>query len=113
MVAYLDTETLGEKWLATNISQIEIADLDTKVTRQITHVPAMYYTVAMNGKYLAWGEGSSTLFLCDLEKGGYINSSGHVIPAGAADAGVDSGPDASHDASLDANADSGHDACAG
>ncbi|MCP4600293.1 MAG: hypothetical protein GY847_07135, partial [Proteobacteria bacterium] len=88
-----DTETLGTKWFGDNISQIEIGDLETGVTRQITELPSVYWGTAIEGKYLAWAAGQS-LWLCDLEKGGYIDADGHVIPATPdTDAGTDAGKD--------------------
>ncbi|MCP4602574.1 MAG: hypothetical protein GY847_19000, partial [Proteobacteria bacterium] len=52
IAAYLDTETLGTKWFGDNISQIEIGDLETGVTRQITELPSVYWGTAIEGKYL-------------------------------------------------------------
>ena len=104
VVAYIDTEALGTNWWADPVGHVEIADLSTSETRQVTQVPYGYYTITMHGKYLAYIAGSSTLILCDLEEGGFIDGEGHVIPEGGLpDAGVDGGAaDAGADASIDA-----------
>jgi hypothetical protein len=93
VVAYTDTEELGHKWFVDQTAHVEIADLETKETRQITNIASKYWGVSQHDKYLAYGMGSRTIVLCDLEQGGYIDSSGHVIPEGdiAKDGGVDGG----------------------
>jgi hypothetical protein len=90
VVAYCDTENLGHDWFADQKAHVEIADTETKVTRQITNIASAYWGVARHDKYLAYGMGERTIMLCDLEKGGYIDSSGHVIPEST---GVDGGMD--------------------
>ncbi len=89
VVAYLDTETLGHKWFSNNTSQVEIGDIEIGMTRQITTEPGEYYSVALNGKNLAFTRGANELYLCDLERGGYIDTTGHVIPRGVDDIPVD------------------------
>ena len=72
-------------------------DLDTHATRQVTNVAFGYFGIARHDKYLAYLAGDTTLILCDLEAGGFIDASGHVCPESgcpAPDAGVDGGIDA-------------------
>lgn len=86
-VVYLDTSTLGETWFnAGSKSQVEIMDLETKVTRQITLSPERYYGPGLVGKYLTFGAqaGGDKVVLCDLEAGGFIDEHGNVIPEGGA-----------------------------
>jgi hypothetical protein len=93
VLAYLDTEELALHWLSDPFAHVEIFDLETKVTRRITNLPEIYYTVTVNGKHLAWGAGDQTIIICDLEAGGFIDQSGHVIPEGANLDGGTAGPD--------------------
>ena len=50
--------------------------------------------MALSGKYLILVAGSSvsgTIYQCDMEACGFIDSAGHVIPDDPLDAGVDGG----------------------
>ena len=94
LVTYIDSQAAGEGWIANNLSQIKIIDRDTLEIRIITPYVDHQYNLAIWDKWLAfnnvgiWGD---VLILCDLEAGGFIDTSGHVIPAGSSDAGVDGG----------------------
>lgn len=94
VAAYADTETLAHNWFADPTSQIELYDLDTGLTRQVTSLAAEYYGLARHEKYLAYLLGDDNLILCDLEAGGFIGADGHVCPESGCtspDAGVDGG----------------------
>jgi hypothetical protein len=94
VMAYADTETLAHTWFSDPTAQIELYDLDTHVTRQLTEVAAEYYGLARHDKYLGYLLGDDWLILCDLEAGGFIDSSGHVCPESGCpepDGGVDGG----------------------
>ena len=95
IVAYLDTEELKSYYYQNGMkAHVEIQDLETHLTRQITIVDDNYFGIAVSGKYLVFGVhiGNDVLVVCDLEAGGFIDKAGHVMPEGAIpDAGADGG----------------------
>lgn len=97
VLMYFDTQEFAHNWWDDQTTHVELYDLQTGTTRQLTEEPYFYRTPAIEGKWLAYGGGSGTIFLCDLEAGGFIDSSGHLIPegyvpdGGVMDAGVDAG----------------------
>jgi hypothetical protein len=101
LIVYSDTERLNANfWAIGGIGYVEIQDLQTKETREITMQADHFGSMGLSGKYLAMMKSSGmlrSLYICDLEAGGFIDSSGHVIPHGAVpdggvgDAGTDSG----------------------
>ena len=92
VAAYADTETLAHDWFADQTVQIELYDLDTHITRQVTDIAFEYFGIARHDKYLAYLAGDDVLILCDLETGGFIDSTGHVcLEGGCADAGMEGG----------------------
>jgi hypothetical protein len=98
VAAYGDTEALGAPLADTNVSHLEIKDLETALTRQISILPGNYWQLAISGHYLAFIRGNPTkeLFVCDLLEGGFMDADGHVCPLEGCpgpDAGPDAGPD--------------------
>jgi hypothetical protein len=96
VLAYEDTEELAHNWFEDQTSYLELYDLDTGVTRKLTDVAFGYTGIARHDKYFAYNAGD-LLILCDLEAGGFIDSTGHVCPEGGCpelDGGVDGGADA-------------------
>jgi hypothetical protein len=93
VLAYFDTQELAHDWFEDQTSNVEIYDLDTGVTRKLTDVAFAYSALARHDRYLGYKAGD-TLILCDLEAGGFIDSSGHVCPESGCpepDGGVDGG----------------------
>ena len=93
VLGYADTEELAHNWFADQTAHVELYDLDTGLTRNLTEVPAEYSGFARHDKYMAYQYGD-TLILCDLEAGGFIDATGHLCPESGcrdADAGVDGG----------------------
>jgi hypothetical protein len=98
VVAYLDTEELASSYYTNGgNAHIEIKDLETSVTRQLTSVAGDWGPLAISGKHLIFLYDLHYLVHCDLEAGGFIDAEGHVCPAGGCsdiDGGVaDGGPD--------------------
>jgi hypothetical protein len=98
VAVYQDTEALGASYWDAEGQHLEIKDLETAVTRQITIEPANFNTPAISGHYLAFIRGQSVkeLFVCDLLEGGFMDADGHVCPLEGClgpDAGPDAGPD--------------------
>jgi hypothetical protein len=96
VVAYLDTEELEESFygLSGGESNIELKDLETGVTNQLTTEAGDWGPLAISGKYLAFLHNLYYLYVCDLEAGGFVDATGHVCPPTGCpeiDAGVDGG----------------------
>jgi hypothetical protein len=92
-VVYLDSNPAGEYWFSAYHCDVRVIDIETGVVRTVLPLDAYFgpsiwshYIVANN--YGMWGD---SLVLCDLEEGGIMDSSGHIIPEGGSDAGVDGG----------------------
>jgi hypothetical protein len=91
ILAYADTEELGHSWFSDQTAHVELYDLDTGLSRNLTEIPAEYSGFARHDKYMAYEYGD-TLILCDLQAGGFIDATGHLCPeSGCSDAGVDGG----------------------
>jgi hypothetical protein len=102
VAAYEDTEALGASYLDADGQHLEIKDLETAETRQVSIEPADYWKPAISGHYLAFIRGQlvQELFVCDLLEGGFMDVDGHVCPEEGCpepDAGVDGGIDAGPD----------------
>ena len=97
VLMYYDTQEFASTWWNDQTTHVELYDLQTSVVRQLTEAGYAYWGPAIHGKHLAYAGGDGTIILCDLEEGGYIDSSGHVLPegyvpdGGVSDGGVDSG----------------------
>jgi len=92
VMMYKYRDTVSE----TNPSRIFLYDLDTKVERVFTPKIANYSSQGVHGKYLSFihdgyndqvGSNEYYVYVCDLEAGGFVDSTGHVIPEGTADGG--------------------------
>jgi hypothetical protein len=93
VLAYADTEELAHNWFEDQTAHVELHDLDTGLSRNLTEIPAEYSGFARHDKYMAYEYGD-TLILCDLEAGGFIDAAGHLCPESGCpelDAGVDGG----------------------
>ena len=94
VVAYLDTEETESSYYTNGmVANMELKDLETGVTNQMTTEADRYTGMAVSGKYLIYTYYSS-LIVCDLEEGGFIDAAGHVCPPTGCleeDAGVDAG----------------------
>jgi hypothetical protein len=97
VIAYLDTEELESSFYTNGgISNIELKDLETGVTNQVTTESGDWGPMAISGKYLVFLHDLYNLIACDLEAGGFIDAAGHVCPESGCpdlDAGVDGGAD--------------------
>jgi len=90
---YLDSNPAGEYWFSEYHCETRVLDMETGVVRTVMPLDAYFgpsiwghYVVVNN--YGAWGD---SLVLCDLEEGGIMDASGHIIPEYGSDAGVDGG----------------------
>lgn len=98
VAVYQDTEALEQTFLEADGQHLEIKDLETAVTRQVTIEPADYWRPAISGHYLAFlrGQAVKELFVCDLLEGGFVDAAGHVCPEEGCtepDGGVDTESD--------------------
>jgi hypothetical protein len=97
VLAHVDKELIGDNWFYDQTTHVELYDLETHIYRQVTQIAAPYFGVARHGKWLAWLYSMGTIFLCDLEAGGFMGADGHLLPegyipdAGVGDAGMDGG----------------------
>ena len=95
VIAYLDTEELESSFYTNGgNSNIELKDLATGVTNQLTTASGDWGPLAISGKYLVFLHNLYSLVACDLEAGGFVDATGHVCPPTGCpetDAGVDGG----------------------
>jgi hypothetical protein len=96
VIAYVDTEELESSYYTNGMNgNIELKDLETGVTSQMTAEGGRYGSLAISGKYLVYQiYDAYSLIACDLEAGGFIDAAGHVCPPTGCpeiDAGVDGG----------------------
>ena len=96
VVVYLDTEELFSSYYTNGmVAHLEIKDLETSVTNQMTSVEGRYGSMAISGKHFIYQDyASHELIACDLETGGFIDAEGHVCPSSGCvspDGGVDGG----------------------
>jgi hypothetical protein len=96
VAVYLDSNPAGEHWFTAYHCETRVIDMETGVVRTVMPLDAYFgpsiwgHYVAVNN-YGAWGD---SIVLCDLEEGGIMDASGHIIPEGSgSDAGVDAGVD--------------------
>ncbi len=82
LIAYVDSGAAGTSWFGNHLAEVKIVDTEARHQRTVFPL-GMYFGLSIWNRFLAVnsvGPGGDAIVLCNLVEGGFMDSTGKVIP---------------------------------